>query len=609
MPTIPDYSLPQVQQRAAPAQQFTIPQSPDIGGQQAQELSRGLMKTGSTAAAIGADMQMQANAARHDDAVNQLVDAGTKLRLEALQLKGRNALERPDGKALPDEYGEKLGQIRQQIAAGLGNDAQRAAFGRTADRYLTQFKGSLSSHMLQQQEAFADDTYKGTVETAANQGALLYGDPQTRQESYDTIRRAVEIQAQRKGWDDKTRDDELQHAVSPMHLGIMQSMIKGGRAADAKAYYDEHSSDMTIQARAGIQGALQSAVAAQKSDGVVGDVWGQIGPRTANDPVKLFDMEAVLREKLHDDPDTLKVAVADLRQRAQAFNAQQAEMKAGNTAAVWNLVDSGASLSAVQKSDAWLAMSGTEQHEILKAMDAEAYTRESRAAARASRAASDASRQLSQMQVSEKMEYMRNGDKYLTATDPAVLKNMSRAQVEALRTDFGMEPTQHLLQKWDELKNPGKLVEARMDQEDFNSIADQMGLHPFKIKEGDEAGKRALGTLKFRMEQMIDAEQSKLGKPMARQEKMDLMRREMARTVAVDHGWFSREKQVPVVSLTDDQAKDLVIPDDARKQIVAALRTKYQQNPNNPNFAPTEANVRRLFLLNASPAGAFVNVQ
>lgn len=608
MPSIPNYSLPQVQQRSAPSQQFAVPQSPDIGGQQAQAFSTGLMRTGAAVLGIQGDMLARANAVAHDDATNQLVDATTKLRLDASQIKGKNALDLPDGKSLAEEYGEKFDQERDRIAQGLRNDVQRQSFASTSARLSTQFRSAIVQHMVQQQDAYADETYKGTVETAANQGALLYGDPQTRQESYDTIRRAVEIQAQRKGWDDKTRDDELQHAVSPMHLGIMQSMIKGGRATDAKNYYDEHSSDMTIQARAGIQSALQSAVAAQKSDGVVGDVWGQIGPRTSNDPVKLFDMEAALREKLHDDPDTLKVAVADLRQRAQAFNAQQAEMKAGNTAAVWNLVDSGASLSAVQKSDAWLAMSGTEQHEILKAMDAEAYTRESRAAARASRAASDASRQLSQMQVAEKMEYMRNGDKYLTATDPAVLKNMSRAQVEALRTDFGMEPTQHLLKKWDALQKPGKLSEARMDQDDFNAVADQMGLPAFKTTK-NENDKRALGTLKFRLEQMIDAEQDRTGKAMGRQEKMDLMRREMARTVAVDHGWFSREKQVPVVSLTDDQAKDLVIPDDARKQIVAALRTKYQQNPNNPNFAPTEANVRRLFLLNASPAGAFVNVQ
>lgn len=606
MPSIPQYGGPQVQQRAAGGEQFSMPRAPDVGGAQAQRIGQGIEKVGDAVSAIMGDMQARANATRHDDATNQLVDAATSYRIEALQLKGKNALERPDGKSLPDEYGEKFDQERDRIAETLGNDAQRAAFKSTAAKLSTQFRAALASHMVQQQEAYTDDTYKGTLDTAANQGALLYGDAETRQQSRDVIRRAVENQAQVKGWDDKTREDEFQRAISPMHAGIIQSLVKGGRAADAQSYYDANSAEMSIQSRAALQGVLHEAVAAQKSDAAVEDVWNQVGPKSANDPVRVFDMEQALHDKFKDDPDALKRAVSDLRSKAQGFNAQQAELKAGNISAVWQLIDAGTGLSAVQRSDAWLAMDGADRHKIREALEAEAATRESRAAAAANRRAADASRQLSQMQVAERMEYMRNGDKYLTATDPEVLKSMSRAQVEALRSDFGMEPTQHLLQKWDTLQKPGKLVEAKIDKDDFNQIADEMGLHPFKATRSED-DKRALGTLQFRVEQLIDSEQAKAGKPLDRQAKADLMRKELARAVTVDGGWFGRDKQVPVIGLSANQAQSVVIPDADRRQIVAALRANYQQNPNNPAYAPTEANVRRLYLLKASPAGAYVN--
>jgi hypothetical protein len=604
VPSIPQYGGPQVQQRAASGEQFAVPQAPDIGGQQAQRLSHGVAGAGRALSSIQADMQERANATRHDDATNQLVDAATTYRIEALQLKGKNALERPDGKSLPDEYGEKLDQARDRIAETLGNDAQREAFKSTAAKLSTQFRAALAGHMVQQQDAYADDTYKGTVDTASNQGALLYGDPETRQQSRDVIRRAVDNQALRKGWDDKTREDEFQHAISPMHAGIIQSLIKGGRAPDAQAYYDANSAEMSIQTRASLQGVLHEAVAAQKSDAAVEDVWGQIGPRSANDPVRIFDMEQALHGKFKDDPDALKRSVSDLRSKAQGFNAQQAELKAGNISAVWQLIDSGTGLSAVQRSDAWLAMDGADRHKIREALEAEAATRESRAAAVANRQAANASRQLSQMHVAERMAYMRNGDQFLTVSDPEVLKNMSRAQVEALRSDFGMEPTQHLLQKWDTLQKPGKLVEAKIDRDDFNQIADEMGLDPFAKNKGEEA-KRALGTLQFRIEQLIDSEQAKAGKPLDRQAKMDLVRKEMARTVTVNPGWYAKNQQVPVIQLSNEQALKVVIPSDEHDRLMKRLRSDFEKSKD-ASTAPTEENVRKHYLRSRSISAKFI---
>ena len=106
--------------------------------------------------------------------------------------------------------------------------------------------------------------------------------------------------------------------------------------------------------------------------------------------------------------------------------------------------------------------------------------------------------------------------------------------------------------------------------------------------------KEQIGDLKFRVERVIAMAQQKKGAKLTEDEKETLMRGEMSRTVTVP-GWFS-DSSVPVIQLTPEQAAKVKVPDEERGKIVQALQTKYKQNPNNPLFAPTEDNVRRLYL-------------
>jgi len=250
------------------------------------------------------------------------------------------------------------------------------------------------------------------------------------------------------------------------------------------------------------------------------------------------------------------------------------------------------------RSDAWLGLSDIERHDVRRNIEAEAATR-------ASRAASDAARGFSEMQRNEKLAFMLNGDRFLHDTSPDVLTSMSRAQVEAKRGLYGMEATKHLLDKWDTLQKPSKLTEARMDTEDFNIVADKLGLQPFNQNKGEEH-KRALGTLKYRVEQLIDVQQRQAGKPLDRQSKMDLMRQEMAKTVVVNPGMFSFNKEVPVIQLTADQLKDVVIPATERVKIAEALRMAHDRDPTNPLFAPTDENMRRAYVRAKSIAGKLI---
>lgn len=151
---------------------------------------------------------------------------------------------------------------------------------------------------------------------------------------------------------------------------------------------------------------------------------------------------------------------------------------------------------------------------------------------------------------------------------------------------------------------PEKTVEAKFDTDDFNHIADQLGLDPYNAKGEDK--KRALGELKYRTEQLIDVAQRTKGKALTREEKGALMRNEMTRTVTVDPGWLRPTRAVPVIQLQPEDVERVVVPPTDKAQIAEALRTMYARDPKNPLYAPTESNVRRLYLANRSRAAALI---
>ena len=248
-----------------------------------------------------------------------------------------------------------------------------------------------------------------------------------------------------------------------------------------------------------MQGVIKEASDTQTGEQGADAVWATTGPKDTNEPVKIFDMERELRTNLKDNPDAMKRGIDALRQRAQAFNGQQAETNAAGVNGVFKLLDGGTPMAAVMRSAEWLALPDLKKHEIRKTLQNEAHQAEQRAFTHEQRVFAGEQR-------AERSLLLNNGDAYLRYSDPDVLTKMTRPQVEATRTVFGFEGAQHLLQRFDSLtKAPEKIVEARMDKQDFDHVAEQMGLDPFNAKSPDK--KAQLGELQFKVEQLINAAQ------------------------------------------------------------------------------------------------------
>ncbi len=179
---------------------------------------------------------------------------------------------------------------------------------------------------------------------------------------------------------------------------------------------------------------------------------------------------------------------------------------------------------------------------------------------------------------------------YLELSDPTVLSRYrSEADIRALLPQLGPQLTEQLIGQW---RTSGKPEAATIDAEDLKYVAKGLGIDAYKSNPST-AQREQLGLLQFRIEQAIAQEQARQRRPLTRDEKLVVARREAALTVAVKGGMF--QQQMPLVLVPDDRLKDIVVPDADRKEIAAQLQQLYRQT-NDDRYAPNEGNVRRFYL-------------
>lgn len=334
MPTVPTYDSFQAAPGALPQTRLTSPEMPDIAGQQAQQMGQAMQRAGGELGRIAMEEAQKANQVRIDDGITQYVKAATDLEVEALQLQGRNALERPDGKALPDEYGEKANKVADAIEASLGNQMQREAFRQRVAQLQGQFHRKLTLHMVAAQKDYAREQRQATLDTAVYRGGVLWGDADAVQQSADTIRLTVEQQLKDDGLhgDEKIREARMIAALTPLHAAVLNGMVDGNRIDLARDYYKANSASMSLQARDNAMKVIEAgdfeARTQDQADSLFARHKGNISAALAEARTKLSGKEedaVVSRLKTYDAE---RVA---LRERGQRDAADQA----------WQLVSQG----------------------------------------------------------------------------------------------------------------------------------------------------------------------------------------------------------------------------------------------------------------------------
>ncbi len=286
MPTVPRYDSPQVAPTSAPAPSFggvSAQPMPDIAGRQGQQLGQAMQQFGGEVGRIANDMAQQANQLRVDDALNQAKEASLRLTYDKdkgfTSLKGINALERPDGKPLADEYGDTLKDQISKIAGTLGNENQRQAFAMHSNDILTSFRGQAIQHEAGEFKTYALSVSDGVQSTALRDIGLNWNNPDAVNSAVERIRAETYRQAQLLGKSAEWQDAQARKLTSNAHKVALMSALEQNDPAYADSYLKRYSEQMDADDILAVRGYITKEMDNRIGMGVAADVMSKMQPR------------------------------------------------------------------------------------------------------------------------------------------------------------------------------------------------------------------------------------------------------------------------------------------------------------------------------------------
>lgn len=283
MPRVPTYDNFQAAPNTLPQARMTMPETPDVVGQQAQQMGRAMMAGGQQIGQIALDMQQQANQLRVDDALNKAKEAALRLTYDKdagfTNLKGINALERPDGKPLADEYGDLLKRNIDDIAGTLGNDAQRQAFALHANGILNAMRGSALQHEAQEFKTYALSTSEGIQSTALREIGLNWNNPDAVNSAVERIRAETYRQAQLLGKSAEWQDAQARKLTSNAHRVALMTALEQNDPTYADAYLKKYSGQMDADDILAVRGHITKEMDAKVGFTAASEVMGRVQPR------------------------------------------------------------------------------------------------------------------------------------------------------------------------------------------------------------------------------------------------------------------------------------------------------------------------------------------
>jgi soluble lytic murein transglycosylase len=270
MPQVPSYNNFQVMPEGAPGVRASSPEVQDFAGQQAQQFGQNMMRTGDTLSRVALDAQDMVNQVRINDAQNQLREVILKKTYDPqtgyLALKGKAALD-PDenGQALPERYGTDIKSAADDIAAQLGNDAQRRVFTQHANDMQTSFQGDVERHMLGEFVSYHNSVQDGTISLSAEAAKQAWNDPEKIGPALDSMKAAIYEKGRINGWSASQVEAAQLKASSGVHKDVIMAALENNNPAYAFGYLDRNKGGMTADDILHVQGQVNQTLWASQA--------------------------------------------------------------------------------------------------------------------------------------------------------------------------------------------------------------------------------------------------------------------------------------------------------------------------------------------------------
>lgn len=285
MPTVPRFDTPQVESNALPAVQLQAPRGHNFAVDQAAQANQAARNAGNVMMQMASDTAQLANQVRVDDALNKAKETTLRLTYDKdagySNLRGLSALERPGGKALVDEYGETLKSSMDEIAAGLGNDAQRAAFQQRANGMLVNFKAGITKHEADEFRGYSLSVSEGVQSTALREIGIGWNNPEVVAEAVGRVRAETYRQAQLLGKSAEWQEATARKMTSNAHKTAVAAALDAGNVMYADAYLTKHSAEMDADDLLRVRGIVTKEIDMQVGTGAAKHVMGKVAPKIA----------------------------------------------------------------------------------------------------------------------------------------------------------------------------------------------------------------------------------------------------------------------------------------------------------------------------------------
>lgn len=253
-----------------------VPSVQNYGGQQLQQMGRAITQAGGVAARLHMETLQQANAA----AVNEAAIRAKELELDLTygdagytKIKGKAAIERPDGSDLTTEYLSQYGQGLSEIESGLANDAQRRAFARFRQQSELGLRSGLERHTAGELRTWRMSNNRGMTKVLSDTIAMSWGDPAATEQAVAQLKANIGGKgglAELTGMGAAEVEATTKAILGQAHAAAIDQMIAEGKWNTAQEYLNLHRQDMDgdaqFKASAKIDGEGRVALGVQAGD-------------------------------------------------------------------------------------------------------------------------------------------------------------------------------------------------------------------------------------------------------------------------------------------------------------------------------------------------------
>ncbi len=250
----------------APAAHFSAAQLPDAGAPLAHAANQAFTK-GQEMVNAQAKMLAEMNDLAADNALAQVKAFEQDLRVNPdmgyESLRGENALNRPNGQSLVDEYDGYLMEHANAIKDTLKNDVQKALFTQRLDGIRQTLRNKTGEHLLTEGRKWKDTSLNTQIELAANSFSLSTTDEE-RDAAIDRAISAAKGLQDLYGWDSETMQKKVMDASDKAISQVIDDKIDKGDYAEARRLAIQYGAfahgETVVKARQKIEQAYQDQI-------------------------------------------------------------------------------------------------------------------------------------------------------------------------------------------------------------------------------------------------------------------------------------------------------------------------------------------------------------